>query len=343
MKVLITGGAGFIGSNHAHFHCEKYPEDEVVVLDKLTYAGNLKNLEDLMKNEGFKFVEGDIANGDYVDGLFAKEKFDTVINFAAETHVDRSILNPKIFTNANVLGTQNLLEAARKYGIKRFHQISTDEVYGDLPLDSDEKFNEERPLRPNSPYAASKAAADLLVRSYFSTYRLPVTISRCSNNYGPYQFPEKLIPYFFTLLSEGKKVPVYGDGRHVRDWLYVGDHCRAVDLILNKGALGGIYEIGDGNEMSNLEITKLMLEFFDKDESFITYVNDRSGHDRRYAVDSAKIRALGWEPETKFSEGIEKTFNWYKSNSDWLNDLKSRVEERKHEKVSDKPLQPARD
>jgi dTDP-glucose 4,6-dehydratase len=319
MKILVTGGAGFIGSNYVHYHFEKYPEDEIFVLDKLTYAGNLMNLDKFMVEKRFHFVQGDIADKEFVDELFEKEKFDVVINFAAETHVDRSITGPGIFVLTNIVGTHNLLDAARQNGVKRFHQVSTDEVYGDLGTDSTDLFTEDTPIAPNCPYAASKASADLLVRSYYETYKMPVTISRCSNNYGPYQFPEKLIPYFFKLISENKPVPVYGDGKNVRDWLFVLDHCRAIDMIIKGGKVGGVYNVGGNNEKTNLEITKFLLDFLGKDESLIHFVNDRLAHDRRYAIDSNKLQnELGWKPSVDFAEGIQKTFNWYQENSDWV-------------------------
>lgn len=337
MKLLITGGAGFIGSNFTHYISEKYPEYEILVLDKLTYAGNLDNLSEL--GDKIRFVEGDIADKVFIDNFFEKEKFDAVVNFAAETHVDRSITGPSIFVLTNILGTHNLLEASRNHGVKRYHQVSTDEVYGDLGTDSTDLFTEETPIAPNCPYAASKASADLLVRSYFETYNMAVTISRCSNNYGPYQFPEKLIPYFFRLISEDQPVPVYGDGKNVRDWLYVVDHCRAIDVILHQAVAGEVYNIGGNNEKTNLEITKFLLEFLGRDESLITYVDDRLAHDRRYAIDASKIkRDLGWEPSVDFGQGIEKTFNWYKQKQDWVNKIADKIEERKHKKVSMTPL-----
>lgn len=343
MKILITGGAGFIGSNYAHYRFEKYPEDQIFVLDKLTYAGNLDNLSGLMGAERFHFVEGDIADKAFVEALFEKEKFDLVVNFAAETHVDRSITAPSIFVMTNIVGTHNLLEAARLNGVRRYHQVSTDEVYGDLGTNSKDLFTEETPIKPNCPYAASKASADILVRSYFETYQMPVTISRCSNNYGPYQFPEKLIPYFFRLISEGKQVPVYGDGQNVRDWLYVIDHCRAIDMILSNGRMGEVYNIGGNNEKTNLEITKFLLEFLGRDESLIVYVDDRLAHDRRYAIDASKIkRELGWEPSVNFSEGIAKTFEWYKGHEEWAQKLMDKLEERKHKMVSKIPLKATR-
>ena len=343
MKILITGGAGFIGSNYAHNRFENCPEDEIYVLDKLTYAGNLDNLADLLEEKRFHFVQGDIADKAFVEDFFAKEKFDTVVNFAAETHVDRSITSPSIFVMTNIVGTHNLLEAARLNSVKRYHQVSTDEVYGDLGTDSKDFFTEQTPIAPNCPYAASKASADLLVRSYFETYQMPVTISRCSNNYGPYQFPEKLVPYFFKLISENKPVPVYGDGKNVRDWLFVIDHCRAIDMILEKGRLGVAYNIGGNNERTNLQITKFLLEFLGKDESLITYVDDRLAHDRRYAIDSTKLQnELGWKPSVTFAEGIQKTFDWYQAHTEWAEKLMSKIEDRKHKIVSKTPLKTSR-
>lgn len=343
-KVLITGGAGFIGSNYAHYHYDKYPSDEIVVLDKLTYAGNLDNLSDLLPREGrFKFVQGDIADKKFVEDLFEEEKFDLVLNFAAETHVDRSIEEPSVFVMTNVVGTHNLLEASRDTGVVRYHQISTDEVYGDLGIGSTSYFTEKTAIAPNCPYAATKASADLLVRSYFETYQMPVTISRCSNNYGPYQFPEKLIPYFFKLISEGRPVPVYGDGLNVRDWLYVIDHCRAIDMICSDGRLGEVYNVGGNNERTNLEITKILLDFLGRDESLITYVDDRRAHDRRYAIDSSKLQSeLGWEPSVTFKEGIARTFDWYQGHQEWVRKLTEKIVERKHRVISKKPLEASR-
>jgi len=343
-KVLITGGAGFIGSNYAHYHFEKYPSDFLVVLDKLTYAGNLDNLASLLPHEDrFKFVQGDIADKKFVESLFETEKFDLVLNFAAETHVDRSIEEPSVFVMTNVVGTHNLLEATRDTGVGRYHQISTDEVYGDLGIGSTDFFTENTPIAPNCPYAATKASADLLVRSYFETFQLPVTISRCSNNYGPYQFPEKLIPYFFKLISEGKPVPVDGDGLNVRDWLYVIDHCRAIDAICSNGRLGEVYNIGGNNEKTNLEITKILLNFLGRDESLITYVDDRRAHDRRYAIDSSKLQnELKWAPSVNFEEGIAKTFDWYRDHREWVLKLEANMVERKHKVVSKEPLKASR-
>jgi dTDP-glucose 4,6-dehydratase len=344
MKILITGGAGFIGSNFAHYYAAAYPDREIVVLDKLTYAGNKDNLTELLQNSRIKFVQGDIADKKFVEDFFEAEKFDHVVNFAAETHVDRSIEEPSIFVMTNIVGTHNLLESAKDTGVSRYHQVSTDEVYGDLGIDSTDYFTEQTPIAPNCPYAASKASADILVRSYFETYQMPVTMSRCSNNYGPYQFPEKLIPYFFKLISEDKSVPVYGDGKNVRDWLYVIDHCRAIDMILEKGRLGDAYNIGGNNEKTNLEITQILLDFLGRDESLITFVDDRLAHDRRYAIDSNKIQnELGWEPSVNFKEGIAKTFDWYQSHQDWVKKLESNMVERKHKVVSKEPQKATRD
>jgi len=342
-KILITGGAGFIGSNFTHHYMEKHPDDQVMVLDRLTYAGNLDNLKDLESNEKYWFIEADIADTKMINDLFVREKFDTVVNFAAETHVDRSIETPSIFVMTNVVGTQTLLEACRNHGVSRYHQISTDEVYGDLGTDSKDFFTEKTPINPNCPYAASKAAADLLVLAYHETYKLPVTISRCSNNYGPYQFPEKLIPYFFRLISEDKPVPIYGDGKNVRDWIYVIDHCRAIDLVLEKGKIGEVYNIGGHNEKTNLEITKILLKFLGKKEDLINFVDDRLAHDRRYAIDAGKIeKELGWKPSVTFEEGIAKTFDWYKNHKEWLEKLIQKSEERKHKEVSKTPLKSSR-
>lgn len=342
-KVLITGGAGFIGSNYVHYHNESYPEDHIVVLDKLTYAGNLNNIKSLLDNDKVKFVEGDIANKSFVNDLFEAEKFDTVINFAAETHVDRSIKDPEIFVSTNIVGTHNLLMAARANNVKRYHQISTDEVYGDLGTDSKDYFTETTLIEPNCPYAATKAGADLMVLSYYETYGMAATISRCSNNYGPYQFPEKLIPFFFNLASQDKQLPVYGDGKNVRDWLYVVDHCRAIDMIVQSDKYGEVYNIGGHNEYNNLEITKCILKFLDKSEDLITFVEDRKAHDRRYAMDPSKIeRELGWKPSVTFEEGIEKTFDWYTKNSDWVNDIVGRLEIPEFKIRSDKPLDTSR-
>jgi len=326
-KVLITGGAGFIGSNYVHYHCEKYPQDQVFVIDKLTYAGNLNNLKSLLDADAITFIQGDLADEKLVNDLFAQEKFHTIINFAAETHVDRSIKDPRPFVSANILGTHNLLFASRENGVQRYHQISTDEVYGDLGTGSKDYFTETTPIKPNCPYAASKAAADILCLSYEETYDMPITVSRCSNNYGPYQFPEKLIPFFFNLASQDKQVPVYGDGKNVRDWLYVIDHCRAIDMIVQSNKYGEVYNIGGHNEYNNLEITQHILEFLDKSEDLITFVEDRKAHDRRYAMDPSKIeRELGWTPSVTFQQGIAKTFDWYTHNQEWVDDIVGRLE-----------------
>ena len=319
MKILVTGGAGFIGSNFVYYELDNYPNDEVVCLDKLTYAGNLETLEVAMKNPKFKFVKGDIADRAFVDELFASEKPDVVVNFAAESHVDRSIENPEIFLQTNVIGTSVLMNACRKYGNIRYHQVSTDEVYGDLPLDRpDLFFTETTPLHTSSPYSASKASADLLVQAYYRTYKLPVTISRCSNNYGPYHFPEKLIPLMIANALNDKKLPVYGKGENVRDWLYVEDHCSAIDLIIRKGKIGEVYNIGGHNERTNLEVVKTIIKELGKSEDLIEFVTDRPGHDRRYAIDPTKIHnELGWLPATKFADGIKKTIQWYLDNKEW--------------------------
>ena len=319
MKLLITGGAGFIGSNFIYYQLQNHPEDEFICLDALTYAGNLETLQLAMQHSNFKFVKGDIAERDFVYKLFETERPDIVVNFAAESHVDRSILEPELFLKTNIIGTGVLMDACRKYGIKRYHQVSTDEVYGDLPLDRpDLFFTEETPLHTSSPYSASKASADLLVLAYYRTYGLPVTISRCSNNYGPYHFPEKLIPLMIINALHDKKLPVYGTGENVRDWLYVEDNCSAIDLIIRKGRVGEVYNIGGHNEKTNLEVVKTILKEIGKGENLITFVKDRPGHDRRYAIDPAKIyREFGWLPQTSFAEGIKKTIKWYLDNEDW--------------------------
>ena len=325
MKILVTGGAGFIGCNFVYYMLEKYPDYDIVCLDALTYAGNLKSLDEAMKNPHFSFVKGSISDKDFVNALFEKESFDTVVNFAAESHVDRSIENPFIFLETNIMGTACLLEASKKYGVKRFHQVSTDEVYGDLPLDRpDLFFTEETPIHTSSPYSSSKASADLLTLAFHRTYGLPVTVSRCSNNYGPYQFPEKLIPLMIVRAQEDKPLPVYGEGLNVRDWLYVEDHCKAIDLIIHNGRVGEVYNVGGHNERRNIDVVKTVLSHLSKPESLITYVKDRAGHDLRYAIDPAKISSeLGWTPETAFDEGMKKTVEWYLENSEWLEDIKS--------------------
>ena len=312
-KVLITGGAGFIGSNFIHYILSKYNDYQVINLDKLTYAANLENLKDIEGNKNYKFIHGDIADQEFIFKLFENEKFDIVINFAAESHVDNSILNPQIFTITNILGTQVLLDACRKYNIKRFHQISTDEVYGELPLDDKNiLFTEKTPLNPSSPYSASKASADMLVKSYYRTYSLPITISRCSNNYGPYQHLEKLIPLMISKAINNDNLPVYGNGLNVRDWLHVYDHCTAIDLIIHEGKIGEIYNIGGNNEKSNIDVVKIILKELGKSEKLIKYVNDRPGHDLRYAIDSTKIKTtLNWKPVYSFEKGILDTIKWY--------------------------------
>lgn len=324
-KILVTGGAGFIGSNFLFYMLEKYPTYRIVCLDALTYAGNLSTLDGILQNVNFKFVKGDIADKACVDALFKEEKFDIVVNFAAESHVDRSIENPEVFLVTNILGTQTLMDACKKYGVERYHQVSTDEVYGDLPLDKPKLlFTEETPIHTSSPYSASKASADLLVQAYHRTYGLPVTISRCSNNYGPYHFPEKLIPLMIANCLNDKELPVYGKGLNVRDWLYVEDHCKAIDLIIHKGKIGEVYNIGGHNEMANIDIVKLILKELNKPESLIKYVTDRKGHDMRYAIDPTKIHnELGWLPETTFVDGIKKTIDWYLNNKKWWQDILS--------------------
>ena len=319
MKWLVTGGAGFIGSNFVFYMLDKYPEDQIICLDKLTYAGNLETLEGVMENPGFTFVKGDIADREAVYALFEKERPDIVVNFAAESHVDRSVVDPGIFLQTNILGTGVLMDACRKYGIRRYHQVSTDEVYGDLPLDRpDLFFTEETPIHTSSPYSASKASADLLVQAYHRTFGLPVSISRCSNNYGPYHFPEKLIPLMIANALNDKPLPVYGTGENVRDWRYVTDHCAAIDLIVRKGRVGEVYNIGGHNERTNLQVVKTILKALDKPESLIRFVTDRPGHDMRYAIDPTKIHEeLGWLPETPFDEGIQKTIRWYLNNKPW--------------------------
>ena len=325
MTIIVTGGAGFIGSNFIFYMLEKHPDYRIVCLDKLTYAGNLSTLEPVMSNPNFRFVKLDICDKDGVDKLFKEEQPDIVVNFAAESHVDRSIENPQVFLETNIIGTSVLMDACRKYNVKRFHQVSTDEVYGDLPLDRpDLFFHEDTPLHTSSPYSSSKAAADLLVMAYHRTYGLPVTISRCSNNYGPYQFPEKLIPLMIANCLANKPLPVYGEGINVRDWLYVEDHCKAIDLIIHNGKVGEVYNIGGHNEMRNIDIVKLILKELNKDESLITYVTDRKGHDQRYAIDPTKIHnELGWLPETMFKDGIKKTIRWYLDNKQWWEDIVS--------------------
>lgn len=325
MNIIVTGGAGFIGSNFIFHMLDKYPEYRIVCVDCLTYAGNLSTLSSIMDNKNFRFVKADITDREAMYRLFEEEKPNMVVNFAAESHVDRSIENPTIFIDTNIKGTAVLLDACRTYGIDRFHQVSTDEVYGDLPLDRpDLFFTEETPLHTSSPYSSSKAGADLLVMAYLRTYNIPVTISRCSNNYGPYQFPEKLIPLMIHNALNDQPLPVYGKGINVRDWLYVEDHCKAIDLILHKGVVGEVYNIGGHNEMTNIDIVKIICKELNKPESLITYVTDRKGHDMRYAIDPAKIhRELGWLPETKFADGIKTTIQWYLDNREWWEEIVS--------------------
>lgn len=325
MKILITGGAGFIGGNFCHYMLEKHPEDEYVCLDALTYAGNMETLADIMDKPNFKFVKGNICDKELVEKLFEEEKFDIVINFAAESHVDRSIENPKVFLESNIIGVQTLMDACRKYDVKRYHQVSTDEVYGDLPLDRpDLLFHEDTPIHTSSPYSASKASADLLVQAYHRTFKLPVTISRCSNNYGAYQFPEKLIPLIIKKAQNDEPLPVYGKGENVRDWLHVLDHCSAIDLIVRNGKVGEVYNIGGHNERTNLEVVKTILKVLGKPESLITYVTDRPGHDRRYAIDPTKMETeLGWKPIYNFDTGIVETIKWNVENKEWLANVES--------------------
>ncbi|MGL4911593.1 MAG: dTDP-glucose 4,6-dehydratase [Romboutsia sp.] len=322
-KVLVTGGCGFIGSNFIHYILDKYPNCNLVNLDLLTYAGNLENLKSIEDNPNYKFVKGDISNREFIFDLFEKEKFNIVINFAAESHVDRSVNDPSIFINTNVLGTQILLDASLKYNIDRYHQVSTDEVYGDLPLDRpDLFFTEETPLNPSSPYSASKACADLLVSSYNRTYGLNTTISRCSNNYGPYQFPEKLIPLMIYKALNNEQLPVYGNGKNVRDWLHVYDHCVAIDYIVHNGTSGEVYNIGGHNEKTNLEVVETILSTLDKNFDLISYVSDRPGHDLRYAIDPSKIeKDFNWIPKYNFNSGIKETINWYLDNTTWINNV----------------------
>lgn len=323
MTIMVTGGAGFIGSNFVFHMLQTHPDYRIVCLDKLTYAGNLSTLEPVLQQDNFRFVKADICDRQAVDKLFQEEKPDIVVNFAAESHVDRSIENPGIFLETNIMGTAVLMDACRKYGIQRYHQVSTDEVYGDLPLDRpDLFFTEETPLHTSSPYSSSKASADLLVMAYYRTYGMPVTISRCSNNYGPYHFPEKLIPLMIANALADKPLPVYGNGENVRDWLYVEDHCRAIDLIIHNGKVGEVYNVGGHNEKRNIDIVRIICQELGKPESLIVHVEDRKGHDRRYAIDPAKIhRELGWLPETKFEDGIKKTIKWYLEHKKWWQDI----------------------
>lgn len=332
MKILVTGGAGFIGSNFIHYILEKYPDYKIVNLDKLTYAGNLENLKDIESNPNYKFVWGDIAGQAFVDKIIKEEKPDVIVHFAAESHVDRSILEPDAFIQTNIVGTHNLLRAALANGKLRFHHVSTDEVFGSLGP-NDPAFNEKTPYDPRSPYSASKAASDHLARAYFHTFGLPVTISNCSNNYGPYMFPEKLFPLFITNLMEGKKVPLYGDGENIRDWLHVRDHCRAIDRIIHKGRIGETYCVGGQGEKSNKEITYKILELMGRGEEMIEKVADRPGHDRRYAIDFTKIKnELGWAPEINFEDGLKDMIEWYENNESWWRKIKSGEYQKYYEK-----------
>lgn len=335
MKIIVTGGAGFIGGNFVHYMINKYPDYEIICLDKLTYAGNLETLEPVMDKKGFKFIKGDIADREFIYKLFEDEKPDIVVNFAAESHVDRSITDPGIFLQTNIIGTGVLLDACRIYGIQRYHQVSTDEVYGDLPLDRpDLFFTETTPLHTSSPYSASKASADLLVLAYYRTFKIPVTISRCSNNYGPYHFPEKLIPLMIANCLNDKPLPVYGKGENVRDWLYVEDHCRAIDMIIHNGRVGEVYNIGGHNERTNLQVVETIIDALGKSRDLIQYVTDRPGHDMRYAIDPTKIHdELGWEPTTKFDDGIKKTIDWYLNNKPWWEKIISGEYQNYYEKM----------
>lgn len=323
MKIIVTGGAGFIGGNFVHYMLKKHDDYKIICVDSLTYAGNMETLAPVMGNPNFRFVKADITDREAINKLFEEEHPDMVVNFAAESHVDRSIENPGVFLNTNIIGTQVMLDACRKYGIQRYHQVSTDEVYGDLPLDRpDLFFTETTPIHTSSPYSASKASADLLVQAYHRTFKLPVTISRCSNNYGPYHFPEKLIPLMIANALNDKPLPVYGKGENVRDWLYVEDHCKAIDLIIHNGRVGEVYNIGGHNEMTNIDIVKIIIKALGKSEDLITYVTDRAGHDMRYAIDPTKIHTeLGWLPETMFAEGIQKTIDWYLNNREWWENI----------------------
>ena len=333
---LVTGGAGFIGSNYIHYMFKKYDNEiRIINVDKLTYAGNLENLKDIEDRENYTFVKADICDSEAIMKIFDENDIDRVVHFAAESHVDRSIENPEVFLDTNIKGTAVLMDACRKYGIKRYHQVSTDEVYGDLPLDRpDLFFTEETPIHTSSPYSSSKAGADLLVLAYHRTYGLPVTISRCSNNYGPYHFPEKLIPLMIANALNDKPLPVYGKGENVRDWLYVEDHCRAIDLIIHNGRVGEVYNVGGHNEMKNIDIVKMICKELGKPESLITYVADRKGHDMRYAIDPTKIHnELGWLPETKFADGIKKTIQWYLDNKEWWETIISGEYQNYYEKM----------
>lgn len=335
MNIVVTGGAGFIGSNFIFYQLKNHPEDKIICVDSLTYAGNLETLEPVMNNPSFTFVKADIADRNAINKMFEEHKPDIVVNFAAESHVDRSIENPEIFLKTNIMGVQVLMDACRKYGIKRYHQVSTDEVYGDLPLDRpDLFFTEETPIHTSSPYSSSKAGADLLVLAYYRTYGLPVSITRCSNNYGPYHFPEKLIPLIISRALADQSLPVYGTGENVRDWLYVEDHCSAIDLVMRKGRVGQVYNVGGHNERTNLQVVKAILKHLNKPESLITFVTDRPGHDMRYAIDPTKIHnELGWLPQTRFDDGIKKTIDWYLQNKPWWENIISGEYQSYYEKM----------
>ncbi|MDR0885811.1 MAG: dTDP-glucose 4,6-dehydratase [Clostridiales Family XIII bacterium] len=334
-KIIVTGGAGFIGANFVYYALKHRPDDEIICVDSLTYAGNLMTLEDALKNDKFTFEKADITDAEAIDAVFDKHKPDIVINFAAESHVDRSIEDPGLFLRTNILGTQVLMDASRKYNVKRYHQVGTDEVYGDLPLDRpDLFFTEETPIHTSSPYSASKASADLLVGAYQRTYGFPATISRCSNNYGPYHFPEKLIPLIIGRAKKDETLPVYGTGENVRDWLYVEDHCKAISMIIDNGRVGEVYNIGGHNERTNLDVVKTVLDILGKPHSLITYVTDRAGHDMRYAIDPTKItNELGWVPDTKFDDGIRLTVEWYDKNQEWLDNILSGDYEKYYDKM----------
>ncbi len=333
--IIVTGGAGFIGSNFVYYMLKKYPSYRIVCLDALTYAGNLSTLKKATEKENFRFVKGDIRDAELVEKIFEEEKPDIVVNFAAESHVDRSIEDPQVFLETNIMGPKVLMDTCLKHGVKRYHQVSTDEVYGDLPLDRpDLFFTEKTNLNASSPYSASKASADLVTMAYHRTYGLPATISRCSNNYGPYHFPEKLIPLMIINALHDKKLPVYGDGKNVRDWLYVEDHCKAIDMIIHADCIGEVYNVGGHNEMANIDIVKLILKELGKPESLIEFVEDRKGHDRRYAIDPTKIKEqLGWEPETKFENGIVKTIKWYLDHKNWWEEIISGDYQNYYEKM----------
>lgn len=320
-KILITGGAGFIGGNFVHHMVTKYPDYKIYNLDLLTYAGELAKHKALNENPNYEFIQADIADYELIMDIFKKEKFDFVVHFAAESHVDRSITDPGIFVKTNVMGTQTLLDAAKEIGVKKFVHVSTDEVYGELDFDPTTFFTEDTPLQPNSPYSASKAASDFLVRSYHETFGLPVNITRCSNNYGPYHFPEKLIPLTISRVYNNQKIPVYGNGQNIRDWLHVEDHCKAIDLVLHEGLIGEVYNVGGHNEKTNLEVVKTIIKHLGKSEELIEFVEDRLGHDKRYAIDPSKLEALGWKPEHNFDSGIKHTIEWYLENEEWWKPL----------------------